>query len=145
MIDLHAHILPGLDDGPDDLEASVALARAAATAGTATLVATPHIRGDYPFDPARIHPAVEELNARLVEEGVSLDVVPGGEVSITSLLEIDDPTLDVTEVRRRGFHPPPLSPGVHDAYRSVARSQRPHSVTPFSGSSLPPLCTGRTW
>jgi len=43
-------------------------------------VATPHIRGDYPFDPARIHPAVEDLNARLVEEGILLDVVPESEV-----------------------------------------------------------------
>jgi len=98
VIDLHSHVLPGLDDGPDHIEASVALARAAATAGTATLVATPHIRGDYPFDPARILPAVEELNARLVGEGISLEVVPGGEVSITSLLEIDDSTLDAVRL-----------------------------------------------
>lgn len=98
MIDLHSHVLPGLDDGPDDLEASVMLARAAATAGTATLVATPHIRSDYPFDPARVRPAVEELNARLVEEGVSLDVVPGGEVAITSLLDLDDAAVDAVRL-----------------------------------------------
>ena len=98
MIDLHSHVLPGLDDGPDDLEASVMLARAAVAAGTSTLVATPHIRADYPFDPARVRPAVEELNARLVEEGVSLDVVPGGEVSITSLLDLDDAALDAVRL-----------------------------------------------
>lgn len=98
MIDLHSHVLPGLDDGPADLEGSVTLARAAATAGTVTLVATPHIRADYQFDPARIRPAVEELTVRLVEEGVSLDVVTGGEVSITSLLELDDAALDAVRL-----------------------------------------------
>lgn len=98
MIDLHSHVLAGLDDGAADLEASVALARAAVTAGTTTLVATPHIRSDYPFHPARVAPAVKELAGRLAEEGVPLEVVSGGEVAITSLLELDDPGLDAVRL-----------------------------------------------
>lgn len=43
MIDIHTHILPDLDDGPDKIEESVAIAEAALTAGTHTIVATPHV------------------------------------------------------------------------------------------------------
>ena len=48
MVDLHCHLLPGLDDGPRTLEEAIALCRAAADDGTRTLVATPHVNGDYP-------------------------------------------------------------------------------------------------
>ncbi|MDX1630966.1 MAG: CpsB/CapC family capsule biosynthesis tyrosine phosphatase [Thermoanaerobaculia bacterium] len=44
MIDLHSHVLPGVDDGPDDLEAAVAMCRAAATDGCTAVVTTPHLR-----------------------------------------------------------------------------------------------------
>jgi len=50
MIDLHSHVLPGIDDGPETIEDSVALARAAVAAGTRTLVATPHVSWSYPND-----------------------------------------------------------------------------------------------
>jgi protein-tyrosine phosphatase len=43
VIDLHAHILPGLDDGPRDMDATLALARAAVASGTRTLAATSHV------------------------------------------------------------------------------------------------------
>ena len=46
VIDLHCHILPGLDDGPADMAGSLELAQAAAAAGTRTITATPHIRED---------------------------------------------------------------------------------------------------
>ncbi|MFN2617707.1 MAG: tyrosine-protein phosphatase [Thermoleophilaceae bacterium] len=48
MIDLHAHVLPGIDDGPPELEASIELLRAAAADGTRTIAATPHLRHDFP-------------------------------------------------------------------------------------------------
>ena len=50
MIDLHCHVLPGIDDGPDTIEGSVALARAARAAGIDTLVATPHVNARNPND-----------------------------------------------------------------------------------------------
>ena len=64
MIDLHCHILPGLDDGPSNLDFSLAMARAAVEAGTQLIVATPHIRADFDVDPVenpyleggRVHP-----------------------------------------------------------------------------------------
>ncbi|MGA3363301.1 MAG: CpsB/CapC family capsule biosynthesis tyrosine phosphatase, partial [Solirubrobacteraceae bacterium] len=47
MIDLHCHVLPGIDDGPATWEESLLLARTAAGAGTRTIVATPHVSWEY--------------------------------------------------------------------------------------------------
>jgi protein-tyrosine phosphatase len=51
VIDLHAHILPDVDDGPDSLEESVELARAAVATGTRVLAATSHVSHMFPSDP----------------------------------------------------------------------------------------------
>ena len=48
MIDLHCHLLPGLDDGPASEDASLALAAEIAAGGVKTLAATPHLRADFP-------------------------------------------------------------------------------------------------
>ena len=89
MIDLHSHVLWGIDDGPATIEGSVALARAAAAAGTRTLVATPHVSPRYPNDPGTIAELVAELNVRLAAEGVELEVLSGAEIAITSVVEIE--------------------------------------------------------
>ena len=47
-VDIHAHVLPGIDDGPADLDGSLAMSRSAAESGIATIVATPHLRSDFP-------------------------------------------------------------------------------------------------
>jgi protein-tyrosine phosphatase len=94
LIDLHCHILPALDDGPPDLEGSLELARAAAAAGTRTVVATPHIREDHPFDIARLPERVESLNAKLNADAIELRVMPGGEVALSKLPELDDAALE---------------------------------------------------
>lgn len=93
MIDLHCHILPGLDDGPSDLAGSLAFARAAAAAGIRTAVATPHVRDDHPFDLDRIAEGVADLNEALAEAEVDLQVVPGAEVAIPKVAELDDAAL----------------------------------------------------
>ena len=49
MVDLHSHILPGVDDGAWTIEDSLELGRAAHAAGIETIAATPHIRDDHPF------------------------------------------------------------------------------------------------
>ena len=85
VIDLHCHILPGIDDGPRAIEDSLALARAAAAAGTATVVATSHVSWEYPNRAEAIARLVEELNGRLSDAGVALDVRPGAEVAMTRL------------------------------------------------------------
>jgi protein-tyrosine phosphatase len=93
VIDLHCHILHGLDDGPTTLDESVSLARAAAAAGTEVVVATPHIREDFPFDPSLIGVRARELEEALVAAGVGLRLVEGAEVAISRVRDLDDETL----------------------------------------------------
>lgn len=93
MIDLHSHILPGLDDGPGDIEGSLDLARVAAAQGTRTIVATPHIREDHPFPLDAIERGVVELNGALSADGIDLEVVAGGEVAISTIPELDEEAL----------------------------------------------------
>lgn len=88
MIDLHCHILPGIDDGPATIEGSLALARAAAAAGTRTVVATPHVNSRYHNDAVTIAGLTAELNVRLAAEEIALEVLPGAEIAITSVVEI---------------------------------------------------------
>jgi protein-tyrosine phosphatase len=88
VIDLHCHVLPGLDDGPADLAGSVMIARLAAADGTRTMVATPHIREDYSFELDLIAEGTNAVNERLEQEGVGLRVVPGGEVALSILSQL---------------------------------------------------------
>jgi len=61
MIDIHCHILPGLDDGSPSWEESVAMAKLAAEAGTTDLVASPHSDLQFPFDPLVTESRIAEL------------------------------------------------------------------------------------
>ena len=88
-IDLHCHVLAGIDDGPDSLEGSVALARAAVAAGTTIVVATPHVSSRYQNDPSTITARVDELNRRLIAEGVPLQVLCGAEIALARLAHIE--------------------------------------------------------
>jgi protein-tyrosine phosphatase len=81
VIDLHTHVLPGVDDGPASMEESVALARVAETVGIDRLVATPHVSFDVPTAASTVAAGVAEVNRRLAAEGVSVRVEPGGEIA----------------------------------------------------------------
>jgi protein-tyrosine phosphatase len=65
MIDLHCHILPGLDDGPKTMEESVEMANAAIADGTTHLVATPHSNSTHFFDYPKIRALCKELQAEV--------------------------------------------------------------------------------
>lgn len=81
MIDLHCHILPGLDDGPATMEESLAMARVAADDGVKVIVATPHVDRELNLpDPNHVRRLVAQLNTALQAEGLALRVVPGAEV-----------------------------------------------------------------
>ncbi len=81
MIDLHCHILPGLDDGAVDLEDSLAMARQAEQDGIRTICATPHIRADHDVRIEEIAARVDAVQQTLADEGVAVHVVPGGELA----------------------------------------------------------------
>jgi protein-tyrosine phosphatase len=95
VIDLHCHVLPGIDDGPATIEDSLALARAAVAGGTQVLVATPHVSWRYRNDAQTIARLVGELNARLAAESVlstggePLEIRTGAEVALTQIAEIE--------------------------------------------------------
>jgi protein-tyrosine phosphatase len=114
MIDLHTHILPGIDDGPETVEGSLELARAAVAAGTRMLVATPHVSWTYPNDPATIAARVEELRARLEAEGVPLELRAGAEIAMTRLVDMRTEDLLPLRLGDGGWLlvEPPFSPTV---------------------------------
>lgn len=85
MIDLHCHILPGIDDGPATIAESVALARAAAGAGTRVLVATPHVSLRYTNHAATIDRVACELREILRAERVEIEIVAGAEISVARI------------------------------------------------------------
>jgi protein-tyrosine phosphatase len=79
--DLHFHLLPGVDDGPADLDASLELARAAVADGIRTVVVTPHVREDLGLtDAVEVHARVLELRIRLEAAGIPLELRCGGEL-----------------------------------------------------------------
>lgn len=83
MIDLHTHILPGVDDGVKTEDDAVEFARVAAEDGVETLVATPHCKeGFFVNDRVGVLAAVDRLRARLEAEGVAIEIVPGAEVHL---------------------------------------------------------------
>ena len=98
VIDLHSHILPGVDDGAQSIEDSVEIASAAVADGIEVLAATPHVRGDYPTDAETMEALVAEVRAALVEEGVPLDVRTGGEIALEQLERLSG-----DELRRFGL------------------------------------------
>jgi protein-tyrosine phosphatase len=85
MIDLHCHILPGVDDGALDVEDSLGLARQAVGDGIERVCATPHIRHDHDVRIEEVAGRVEALNARLREENLPVTVLSGGEVAETAV------------------------------------------------------------
>jgi len=78
--DVHCHILPGIDDGPEDPRGSLAIARLLLEMGITTVVATPHVISDiYPTTTDRILEAVEGLRKLLKNSGLDLEVLAGAE------------------------------------------------------------------
>jgi protein-tyrosine phosphatase len=77
MVDIHHHLLPGLDDGSNSFDTSVAMAKLAVAEGITHVVCTPHANGTFAFDPGVNATKVEQLRARLADEGVDLKLGTG--------------------------------------------------------------------
>src|SRR5438105_3336949 len=88
VIDLHSHILPGLDDGAETLDQSLAIARAAVEDGIAVIAATPHVRDDYPTTAAEMEERLAEVRRAVEAENIPLDVRPGGEIALDRLARV---------------------------------------------------------
>jgi protein-tyrosine phosphatase len=90
MVDIHCHILPGIDDGAPDLDASLAMALVAAGDGITTIAATPHVRDDHPFDLTELPERRAELAAALAKGGLDIEIVQGAEVAIEKVGELSE-------------------------------------------------------
>lgn len=87
MIDLHCHILPGLDDGADNWGQSLEMASIAAMDGISGIVCTPHCSPAFPGNDRKgIMAAVEQLRTRLRQAKIVLDIYPGCELAIDANL-----------------------------------------------------------
>lgn len=93
MIDLHCHILPELDDGARDLEDAARMAAQAQADGIAAVCATPHVRHDHHVALDDLPRRREHLQRALAARGCTVRVLPGAEVAVTSLPELDDDAL----------------------------------------------------
>jgi protein-tyrosine phosphatase len=93
MIDLHSHILPGIDDGPATMEQACKLARVAVADGIRAMAATPHVRPDYPTTPEQMEAGVRGVRAALAAERIPLDVLPGAEIALEMLSRLSDDEL----------------------------------------------------
>jgi protein-tyrosine phosphatase len=125
VIDLHSHVLPGIDDGPETIEGSVALVRAAERAGTRVMVATPHVNWRYPNEATTIAQLTRELNERLGEEGIAVEIRSGAEIAMT---RVEDLAADELELLHLGDGPwvllePPFTPVATGLEGIVARLQ----------------------
>jgi protein-tyrosine phosphatase len=93
LIDLHSHILPGVDDGAENLAAAVEMARSAVEDGIEVLAATPHVRGDYPTTAARMEERLATTRAAIEEAGIPLRLLPGAEIALDRLPSLGDDEL----------------------------------------------------
>ncbi|MBI9074482.1 MAG: hypothetical protein JEZ02_03645 [Desulfatibacillum sp.] len=103
MIDIHSHILPGLDDGPSTLTMALAMARMAVDRGVSTMVATPHtLNGVYHNSRSAILEACVVFNKALEQENIALGVLPGCEAHLCPELMGEIESGEITTLNDQG-------------------------------------------
>ena len=84
MIDLHCHILPGVDDGPATMAEAVAMCRAAAADGIHTIVTTPHFNpGRFTWSADEQQASITALQCEIDAAGIELTLLPGAEIAFS--------------------------------------------------------------
>jgi protein-tyrosine phosphatase len=126
MIDLHCHILPGLDDGARDLEDSVGMARQAAADGIDVIAATPHIHPRHAVLIHELDDRVADVNAELGRQSVPVRIVTGGELAEPMLDRLDEDDLRRVSLGGSGWillepRPGPLSDHLELAVDALTR------------------------
>lgn len=81
LVDIHSHVLPGLDDGARDLEEALAMLRVAAADGIEIIAATPHAAD---VNVEQVRAGVASLNRQAAEAGLEITVVTGSEVRLSA-------------------------------------------------------------
>ena len=95
MIDIHCHILPGIDDGAKNVEDSLTMAREAVKEGIHTIIATPHLNSQYDNRKPAILEKVDLLNRNLQEANIHMKILPGQEPRIFGEILADLETGDI--------------------------------------------------
>src|SRR5437763_13770525 len=95
VIDLHCHLLPGIDDGAQDLDDTIAMARAALDGGVEAIVATPHVSGQYRNDPTGFAARCDQVRQALAAAGVALEVHQGAEIASSMITDLSEDALRV--------------------------------------------------
>jgi protein-tyrosine phosphatase len=104
MIDLHCHVLPGIDDGPATMQESIELARGASADGITTIAATPHVDWTHPsVNAGRIRTVARALQLRLNTAGVDVTIVTGAEIAAARAVELDDDELRALSLGGEGW------------------------------------------
>ncbi len=84
-VDMHSHLLPGLDDGSENIDDSIHFIRELSLLGYRKFVCTPHIISDmYPNNKETIHPAYELVIARLKEENINVEIAYAAEFMVNA-------------------------------------------------------------
>jgi protein-tyrosine phosphatase len=104
VIDLHTHLLPGLDDGTTSLDEACELAALLVRDGVATAAVTPHVREDYPTTSGDVEAGLAALRRALHERAVPLSLVSGAEVALEYATALDRAELVRLSYGGRGRH-----------------------------------------
>lgn len=103
IVDLHTHILPGIDDGPAELVGSVAMSDIAQADGVSVLVATPHLRPDYPaVIPGELPERIAETQAALGRYSIEVLIERGAEIDLNVALALDAEALKAVSLGGNG-------------------------------------------
>jgi protein-tyrosine phosphatase len=102
MIDIHHHLLWGMDDGASTLEASIAMAKMAAADGITHIVCSPHSNGSYNYDPPIIDAKIVELQERLDRDSVGVKLGRGCDFHM-SYENIQEAKVDPTKFSINGL------------------------------------------
>ena len=129
-VDLHLHLLPGIDDGAPDIEAALAHARRLVEAGVAEAAVTPHVgHPAWPIDPLDVPGLTVALQDRLDVERIPLQLHPAGEIHASVAARLTADELDAVSVGPPGARWVLLeSPftGVDDAFLDGCAAIRGH-------------------
>ncbi len=105
FVDIHCHLLPGIDDGAEDWDESLAMAELAVADGMQTIICTPHQLGNHRQNLAvDIRERVRHLDTLLRQQGIPLRVLPGADVRVEPDLSARLQADEVLTLADRGRH-----------------------------------------